>query len=149
MDQLLNPASLGRMKRILTLLLVCSAALGVSGDLSAQIRPSERACLVSWNARSNLQGRERVAAGAPWRAAVLVAAKTGWVTINPVGSSFETPACVLLLVKSRRMREVVGPWRSGRVTRWRFSPLFSADEIRLPSNVKVLTDGRVRKIYRD
>ena len=46
------------------------------------------------------------------------------------------------------MLEIIGPWRHGRVARWRFGPLFSIDGGRLLPNVKVLPDGRVTKLYR-
>jgi hypothetical protein len=58
-----------------------------------------------------------------------------------------TEACLLTLVKGRRLQPVTGVWRDGRVGDWVFGHPRTADRP-VGANVKVLRDGRVTKIYR-
>jgi hypothetical protein len=57
------------------------------------------------------------------------------------------PACLLTLAKPGEIRIVTGVWRATGITRWSFGrpvptskPFFA--------NVRLLSDGRVTKIYR-
>ena len=123
--------------------------LTLSGAASAAARPSERACLIAWNAPANALNRPRVVRNGPWLSASLRNATTGTVTwklgTNPTQTTAQ--ACVLTLAKSGRLQIVTGLWREGRVTRWSFGRTIPVEKAPAGSNVKVLPDGRVTKIY--
>ena len=116
---------------------------------SAATRPSDRACLLAWNAPANVTSRQRVVGRGPWSNASLRAATVGTVTWKRGSTPLHTTAqaCVLTLMKSGRLRTVTGAWRDGRVLRWSFGRAIPAVRIPGGSNVKVLPGGRVTKIY--
>jgi hypothetical protein len=111
--------------------------------------PSERNCLLAWNARSNEAGRHRLLSSGPWKAALLADAVVGTVTIPPSPSArVRSHVCALLVRDGSRARQVVGRWRNGQVTEWTFSRVFQLTVRVVRSNVRILHDGRVTKIYR-
>jgi len=124
-------------------------ALTLSGTAaSAAPRPSERACLLAWNAPANVANRPPVVASGPWSSASLRPGATYTVTWQRGSTSKQTTAqaCLLTLMKSRRFQLVTGVWRDGRVVHWSFGRAITADKAPGGSNVKVLPDGRVTKI---
>jgi hypothetical protein len=124
-------------------------ALTLSGAASAAARPSERACLLAWNAPANAVNRPRLVRNGPWVSASLRPTTAGTVTwkldSNPTQTTAQ--ACVLTLAKSGRLQIITGMWREGDVTRWSFGRAIPVDKAPAGSNVKVLPDGRVTKIY--
>jgi hypothetical protein len=126
-----------------------AVALSSPAD-SATPRPSERACLVAWNARPNQANRSTVAAARPWRSASLRAGVIGHVTWKRGATPRQTSgeACLLTLWKTRTLRQVTGIWRNGRVIQWVFRPAIASTITPPPSNIRVLPDGRVTKVYR-
>lgn len=130
------------------LLSVLALAVVISAPAAAATRPSERACLVAWNARSKGANRSVVAAGRPWVSASLRAGTTVTVrwTRGMPPSQTSAEACLLMLAKGGRVRMTTGIWRNGRVVRWRTQE-HATDSAPRHSNVRVLPDGRVTKIY--
>jgi hypothetical protein len=123
-----------------------ASALTVSGVApGAQRQPSERSCLLEWNSPANSASRERVVASGLWSAASL---RPGTILTIP-GPAQGKSGCILHLRRKGRFLAVNGPWRNGRVAKWSFGPSgrISGDQ-HIPSNVRVLPDGRVTKIYR-
>ncbi len=123
-------------------------ALTLSGTAaSAALRPSERGCLLAWNAPANVASRQTVVASGPWSSASLRPGVTSTVTWQRGSTSKQTTAqvCLLTLVKSRGFRIVTGVWRDGRVVQWSFGRTITAGKAPGGSNVKLLPDGRVTK----
>ena len=52
-----------------------------------------------------------------------------------------------MLVKSGRLQPITGVWRGMGVRRWSFGRPLTTDKVPNGSNIKVLSDGRVTKIY--
>jgi hypothetical protein len=126
------------------------AALALSGTAAlAAPPPSERACLLAWNGQGNAGNRTRVVASGPWSSASLHPGLTGNVTWKRGTPPAQTTAepCLLTLVKAQRIQPVTGVWRQGRVVRWAFGRAIAIDKLPGRSNIKVLPDGRVTKIY--
>jgi hypothetical protein len=127
-------------------LVVALSLLGPTA--SAAPRSSERACLLAWNAPANKESHLRVVTGGPWSGASLLPATiytTTWKDGSPPKQT-KAQACLLRLVKSARSQVVTGKWRDGRVARWSFGRSAAADKVP-GSNVKLLPDGRVTKLY--
>jgi hypothetical protein len=116
---------------------------------AAPSRPSERSCLIAWNAPGNHANRARIAADGPWLRSSLRPGVAGTFAFRRGSSPTQTTAeaCLLTLVKPGRLQPVTGIWR-GRVGvhRWSFGQTIRTDSF-LGRNVKVLPDGRVTKIY--
>lgn len=119
-----------------------------SPALSAVPRPSERACLIAWNAPANASNRAAVAAGLPWPNATLHPGRTFQDTWTRGGTQRQTSddSCLMTLGKRRTLQLVTGLWRNGRVREWSFGQTFATSR-QPPSNVRVLPDGRVTKVY--
>jgi hypothetical protein len=115
---------------------------------SAAQRPSERTCLLAWNAPTNKASRLRVVTGGPWSGASLSPATISTFTWKGGSPPKKTKAraCLLTLAKPERSQVVAGKWRDGGVARWSFGRVTAAGEVP-GSNVKLLPDGRVTKIY--
>jgi hypothetical protein len=57
------------------------------------------------------------------------------------------PACLLTLAQPGEIRTVTGVWDAARVTRWTFGrPILTSKPF--VANVRLLSNGRVTKIYR-
>jgi len=112
-------------------------------------RPSERGCLLAWNASANDANRTRLLAAHPTGGLSLRAGVSGTDTWKKGVASKHTSAEVCLLTISRRggMELVTGIWHDGRVGSWSWGRTF-ATQWTLPANVRLLADGRVTKIYR-
>jgi hypothetical protein len=133
------------MRGVVPALLLLVAA----GAASAAARPSERGCLLAWNAARNSGTRARVVQAAPSPRALLVPGIVGRdVIVNGMARpAQEAPACLLTLVRRGRIQVVSGSWRNGGVRSWTFGREISTSRP-LPANVRLLRDGRVTKIYR-
>jgi hypothetical protein len=122
---------------------------GLSGTTaSAAQRPSERTCLLAWNGLTNKANRLRVVTGGPWSGASLLPATiytTTWKDGSPPKQT-KAQACLLRLVKSERSQVVTGKWRNGGVARWSFGRVTAVGKVP-GSNVKLLPDGRMTKLY--
>gem|GEM_PF-2667176 len=127
---------------------VALLALGAQ-SASAARGPSERRCLLAWNARDNAANRQRIDAAGPWPRASLFPGVSGTLTwrrgSQPVSTS--GPACLLTLVRHTRVQPVTGLWRHGRVSRWSFGGRLTTSRAPGRTNVRVLPDGRVTKVY--
>jgi hypothetical protein len=134
-------------KQLVTALVV--AVMLMPGTLGAATRPSERACLLAWNAPSNAANHSRLARDWPWAKSTLRPG-IAFTVVFKRGSrpkQTTTEACLLTLAKGHRIQPVSGIWRRGGVARWVFAHPHTANRP-LGANVKVLRDGRVTKIYR-
>ena len=136
-------------RRQLVIAALVVAGTLTSGALSTTTRPSERACLLAWNAPSNGANHARLARGGPWAKSMLRPGVAGRVVFKRGSPPKQTmtEACLLTLVKGHRVQPVTGTWRGGGVTRWVVGHPQPANSS-LGANVKVLRDGRVTKIYR-
>jgi hypothetical protein len=110
--------------------------------------PSDRGCLLAWNAPSNRANRVRLLAARPIAGLSLLPGTSFSVTWTKGSAPKQTSteACLLTVAKSGQSRIVEGRWHLGRVTRWNWGrwtpttkPFFAI--------VKLLSDGRVAKIY--
>lgn len=138
------------MRRRDVLIATVALAVTVTPEAApAPVVPSERSCLLAWNAPGNLANRMRVAGGRPWSSASLRAGTTSTVTWSR-GKKTETtsPACLMALVARTRLQLVTGVWRERRLVRWSFARPIPAEQPPFGANVRVLTDGRVTKVYR-
>jgi len=93
--------------------------------------------------------RQRIVAAGPWPRASLFPGVSGTLTWHrgsqPVSTS--GPACLLTLVRHTRVQPVTGLWRHGRVSRWSFGGRLTTSRAPGRTNVRVLPDGRVTKVY--
>lgn len=129
------------------LLALAGHSVAAASAAAVADRPSERACLLSWNAPSNAASRRRVAERGPWSAAILSPGTTAMVTWrrgSPPAVGPARPGCLLRLLKPGQSLLVAGAWRNGAVRRWSFGPAIPSAVPRL-GNVRVLPDGRVTK----
>jgi hypothetical protein len=112
--------------------------------------PSDRRCLLEWNAPGNAANRARIVSDGPWSSALLLPATSGTTTWRRGATPTTTTvrACALRLENRRRLLIVTGAWMNGRVASWKFRPGMSVARSPGHSNVRVLPDGRVTKAYR-
>jgi hypothetical protein len=130
--------------------LAFSLAVLVAGTATAAYlsQPSDRGCLLAWNAPSNHSNRVKLIAARPMTGLSLRGG-TSFTDTWTKGSSpkqTSTEACLLTVAKPVKIQVVTGVWRVGHVSRWSWShaipttrPFFA--------NVRLLSDGRVTKIY--
>jgi hypothetical protein len=128
-----------------SLALVCA----VTTLAASRAQPSDRSCLIAWNSPGNHPNRIRLLAQRPISALQLLPGTVGtdtWTKESPPTQT-TAPACLLTLAKPGEIRIVTGVWRAAGITRWSFGrpvptskPFFA--------NVRLLSDGRVTKIYR-
>ena len=110
--------------------------------------PSERGCLIAWNAPANAANRARLVAARPLSELSLRGGVVGIDTLSRAKTtSTSGPACLLTLSKRGTMELVTGAWQNGRVTRWTWGHVFPTTRV-FPGNVRLLADGRVTKAYR-
>ena len=113
-------------------------------------QPSDRACLIAWNAPANHTNRIKLLAekgilGLMLRPAVVYTVTWTKTTSTETGG----PACVLTIMKHNEVRTVTGRWKSAGVSHWTFArPIPTRNPKLLAANVRLLADGRVTKIYR-
>jgi hypothetical protein len=133
------------------LLAACALlALALAGTASAasRTRPSDRACLLAWNAPGNHGSRTRLLAQRPIAGLAL---RAGVVLVDmwtKGSASTETrgPACLLTIEKRGSTRIVTGMWRRAGVGAWSFGRAIQM-RARVVPNVRLLPDGRLTKIY--
>lgn len=115
-------------------------------------QPSDRACLIAWNAPANHTNRIKLLAERPIVGLMLRPAVVFTVTWTKASSKRSGgPACVLTIMKRGTVQNVTGMWRSARVAGWTFGRAIPDATNHPPvdaSNVRLLADGRVTKIYR-
>lgn len=144
------------MRRLLLLALVMLTGMLGRTAFSAPIKtPSERACIIAWNADTNHANQLRLHAARPLTTATLL--PTRWFTFafghGSTQKRSSADVCLLTLNKEGRSQQVTGHWRSGHVTNWSWSTVHIRTATRAAAapfagNVRVLADGRVTKIYR-
>ena len=139
------PGAMSRWRLPLAGLVV--ALMLASKAASVTVRPSDRACLLDWNTPANVNNRQRVVGSGPRSSASLRPGTTFTWKRGSTPMQTTAQACLLALMKSGRLQIVTGTWRDGRVLRWSFGRAIPAVRIPGGSNVKVLPDGRVTKIY--
>lgn len=121
-------------------------ALAFPAVATAASAPSECSCLLAWNVASNSGNGDRVVRLGRWPSATLTPASVGTVGLNPPTNS-NVRGCVLMLSRPGWQQQIVGRWVDHSVRTWIFWPAVRTSA-RLPrSNVRVLSDGRVTKIY--
>ena len=129
--------------------LAFSFAVFVAGTATAAYlsQPSDRGCLLAWNAPSNHSNRVKLIAARPMTGLSLRGGNSftdTWTKGAPKQTS--TEACLLTVAEAGKIQFVTGVWRVGHVSRWSWGhsipttrPFFA--------NVRLLSDGRVTKIY--
>jgi hypothetical protein len=136
--------------RYVAVVLASTVALGLGPQTAfGAPAPSERRCLLAWNATVNAANRQRIVAEGPWPRASLFPGLSFTTTWRRGSTRVTTrgPACLLTLVRGTRVRPVTGLWRNGRVGRWSFGRPLTTSHAPGRTNVRVLGDGRVTKVY--
>jgi hypothetical protein len=115
-------------------------------------QPSERACLIAWNSPANQVSRVKLLAERPILGLMLNAG-VSYVDTWTNTSSTRTggPACLMTIMKRGELQLITGMWRTNGVDRWTFRRAIAATRNYPPldsANVRLLSDGRVTKIYR-
>jgi hypothetical protein len=130
-------------------LILLAAATLTGTAVGAQIRPSDRGCLLAWNAPSNHLNRVRLVAARPFAGLSLLPGATFTYTWTKQSTPRQTraQACLLTISKPGQIQVVTGIWRIGHVSRWSFGHPIPTTRPFFP-NVRILPDGRVTKIYR-
>ena len=145
------PRYFERMRRLSVALILTSLALAFAGTTLAapRARPSDRACLLAWNSPANDANRVRLLAERPISGVRLLPGVVGTDTWAKGSAPKQTtaPACVLTVAKPGEIRNVTGIWKTAGVSRWSFGLPIPTSKPFL-SNVRLLSDGRVTKIYR-
>lgn len=129
------------------------AVLAVGTATAAYLsQPTDRGCLLAWNAASNQSNRVKLIAERPMTGLSLRGGTSSTVTWTKGSAARQTSteACLLTASKPGKIQVVTGVWRVGHVSRWSWghwgghaiptTGLFFA-------NVRLLSDGRVTKIY--
>jgi hypothetical protein len=128
---------------------VLALALAGTTLAASQAQPSDRACVIAWNSPANHANHLRLLAKRPISGLRLLPGTVGTNTWTKGTTPTQTTAvaCLLTLAKPGEIRIVTGIWRTAGVSRWSFGhpiptskPFFA--------NVRLLSDGRVTKIYR-
>jgi hypothetical protein len=116
---------------------------------AASNRPSDRGCLLAWNAPANHANRVKLLTMRPVRGLSL---RTGtsftdtWAK-GGVAKQTSTEACLLTVAKRGTIQLVTGRWRGGGVSGWSWGRVITTAHP-FAANVRLLPDGRVTKIYR-
>ena len=136
-----------------SVLVAAALALVLAAVATPATQPSERACLIAWNAPANDAGHSRLLAERPILRLMLTAGVSYVVTWTKTSSTTRIggPSCLLTIVKRGELRIVTGMWTTNGVAHWRFGRAFAATKSYPPpeaANVRLLADGRVTKIYR-
>lgn len=111
-------------------------------------RPSDRACLISWNSRANRTNHLKLLALRPPSGLQLLPAVVGTDSWSKGSTPAQTsePACLMTFAKSGAIREITGIWKAGAVAHRSFGHGFPVNHT-VVANVRLLPDGRVTKIY--
>jgi hypothetical protein len=112
-------------------------------------QPSERGCLIAWNTPSNHVNRTKLIAARPVSGLSLRGGTSFTDTVTAtkkVSTSTSTEACLLTVAKAGTIQIVTGKWGFGRVRRWSWGRAIPTAYVFIP-NVRLLSDGRVTKIY--
>jgi hypothetical protein len=128
-------------------LLVLALQAGAAVSASAA-EPSDRGCLLAWNAPSNHRNRVKLIAARPVTGLSLRAGESSsysW-TKGTRAKQTAAEACLLTVAKRGGIQVVTGRWGFGPVNRWSWSRLIPTTFPVIP-NVRLLSDGRVAKIY--
>jgi len=126
--------------------IVAGVAFAGAAVAATPPRPSDRACLLAWNAPANHANRAKLIAARPMHALALRAGLVGvdaWT--KGTTTSTETDACLLEVAKARTSFLVTGAWTPGGVARWSWGRTLPAPRF-VAANVRLLADGRVTKI---
>ena len=127
-------------------------ALAFASTTTAASPPSERACLIAWNAPANHVNRVKLLSERPIRGLELRAGVAGTDTWTKTASTQTSgPACVMTIMKRGLLQIVTGMWKGTGVGRWTFTRAMPVAKDYPPAgfaNVRLLADGRVTKIYR-
>ena len=130
---------------------VASLVFAIAGTALAtpSAQPTDRSCLLAWNAAANHANHLLLLAQRPVSGLRLLPAEVGTDTWRKGSTPTQTssPACVLTVEKRGTIREVIGIWRAGAVAGWTFGRSIRTT-VPFAANVRLLTDGRVTKIYR-
>jgi hypothetical protein len=121
----------------------------VAAALAApQTQPSDRSCLIAWNAPGNQANRAHLLAQRPLSRLQLLPGRVGTDTWSKGSAPKQTSsmACLLTLEKPGEIRIVTGIWHGAGVTHWSFGRPIPTSKPLL-ANVRLLLDGRVTKIY--
>jgi hypothetical protein len=149
LTSLRSGASLAGVSPRLPVAVIGLAAAALAGPaVAAPSRPSDRACLLAWNAALNQANRVRLIAARPTGLSLVpgVTFTHTW-TKGSAPKQTRAQACLLTLSKPGHIQVVTGIWRAGRVSRWSFGHTLETTRP-FVANVRLLSDGRVTKIYR-
>ena len=120
-------------------------ALAGTAAAAPPTEPSDRGCLLAWNAASNDANHAKLLRARP-AGLMLHGGRSGTDTwTKTTTTSTSTAACLLTVVKARTSQLVVGPWNGGSVDHWSWSRAYPKPRF-LAANVRLLADGRVTKI---
>lgn len=132
--------------------LASALALTAEAFAAPQRQPSERACLIAWNARANHASHLKLLAERPIVGIMLGAGVIGMDTwSSSMSTQTSGPACVMTIMKRGELRTVTGMWKTAGVGSWSFGRAIPVSKNYPPlgaANVRLLSDGRVTKIYR-
>jgi hypothetical protein len=136
------------MRRLSVAVTLASLVLVVAGTTLAASRaqPSDRACLLAWNSPANHANRVRLLAERPISGLLLVPGVYGTEQGSPPKQT-TAPVCILRAAKPGEIRTVTGIWKTAGVSSWSFGQPIPTSKPFF-SNVRLLSDGRVTKIYR-
>ena len=135
---------------VISLSVLASALAFAGGTLAASnTLPSDRSCLVAWNSTGNEANRLRLLAQRPISGLRLLPGAVGTDTWSKGSPPTQTsaPACLLSLAKPGKLQVVTGLWRGAGVRRWSFGRSIATSKP-FVANVRLLSDGRVTKLYR-
>jgi hypothetical protein len=102
-----------------------------------------------WNEPVNHASHLRLLAQRPISGLQLLPGRVATDTWTKGSGSTQTsvPACLLTVAKSVRIRVVAGRWHYGHVSHWSWGRWIGST-IQFSSNVRLLSGGRLAKIYR-
>ena len=126
-------------------------ALVAASSALAASQPSERACLIVWNAPANHANHVKLLRRRPILGLSLRAGVAGTDTWTKTSSTHTSgPACLMTVITRGRLQIVIGRWKGTGVGRWTFARAMPVTNYPPAgfANVRLLGDGRVTKIYR-
>jgi hypothetical protein len=130
--------------------ILTSLALALAADALATpgAQPTARACLIAWNASGNHTNRVHLLVQRPISGVQLLPGMAGTDTWGSASTSKQTSslACLLTLAKPGEILTATGTWHAAQVTRWSFGRAVATTKP-FVANVRLLSDGRVTKIY--
>jgi hypothetical protein len=113
-------------------------------------QPSDRRCLIAWNAASNHANHSRLITARPVSGVSVRAGTTYTDTVTVTKKAItqtSAKACLLTVAKAGTIQIVTGRWNFDRVSRWSWGRAIPTT-IPFAGNVRLLSDGRITKIYR-